>query len=497
MPSLHAHIQRLFASVIGLIVIFVLVACNISNASEISSSTPSNTDLRNPNGPNSSFRRVAYYDHRFLLGPNHAGVNNYEQYRTRFEEINWTDQRVTHLMYMPGIAINKDGNFTGRINPENTTFTLPDEPTNTGRTYDQQMRYMIQQWHAKGIRVYLVLSTPCNGKIQWVHVGSRPEKLARLIRNTKQLVQNYGFDGVDIDFEQPYIEDENRMLPIGCGSSERANLDVENAYKAPYNHSAYVWRDIVAAFHREFTPLGKTITAAVTPGVMIRNRPQNSVASFKVPGLEQTFYISHLPNDGAAIDLASVNRLEFLNIMVYDAEGPLSGNTPAVYAPNELLRESFNYWANTRGFPKDKLVLGMPFYVKNAENLFEGYPYRGLFPRQNRDVTLQNIRTRLYDAIAHPGKYGLPNVSVNAYFAYPAMPGQREFWYNDADSVWQKTQCAKTMRSGGVMMFELAYDVPSIGEYADYSLLNHVYWASTAPIKAPGWCNQTGNASTN
>ncbi|KXN65511.1 glycoside hydrolase family 18 protein, partial [Conidiobolus coronatus NRRL 28638] len=150
------------------------------------------------------------------------------------------------------------------------------------------------------------------------------ESRAAFIKNTVDFVKEYGIDGVDIDWEYP-----NRD---GNEGNYKDPKDVEN-YK------------VVLKELKEALPKGTLITAAVR------------VQPFDGP-------------NGILKDVSAfADFFDFINIMAYDINGPWEPKTgplgplenEAGKGPQFSVKSSTSDW-NNAGIPKEKLVVGVPFY---------------------------------------------------------------------------------------------------------------------------------------
>lgn len=136
-----------------------------------------------------------------------------------------------------------------------------------------------------------------------------PEKIASLAREIVSLAEEFGFDGVDVDWEYPRVND---------GS------------KAQYEA-------LISILHDLLKPKGMLLTAAVLAGVDSRNQPISSACGAQAR--------------------ASFDNLDWINLMTYDCDGP-------IHASYEFTRNSVDYWVHQKGFKPEKLTLGLPFYGK-------------------------------------------------------------------------------------------------------------------------------------
>jgi len=132
-----------------------------------------------------------------------------------------------------------------------------------------------------------------------------------------------------------------------------------------------------------------------------------------------------LGSNAEGIPAASFKYMDFVNIMVYDGLEHASLN----YAQNAL-----DYWSS-RGLPKEKMVLGVPFYSRPV-----AVPYR--------ELVRSNPAAAFLDEIEYDG------VLVS---------------YNGVPTIQQKTRIA-LHRASGMMIWTLEYDTLE----SETSLLNAI-----------------------
>ncbi|TWT66238.1 Chitinase B precursor [Posidoniimonas polymericola] len=151
---------------------------------------------------------------------------------------------------------------------------------------------------------------------------SSPEKMASWVEDLTQIVVEYGYAGVDVDWEFPKDESTKQRF-------------------------TQLVRAIRSSFDRVTTTTGMRllITSAVTA------RPAEGK------------WI-----DGPALEGA----IDFLNVMTYDFSGPFtavaSHHTPLFGSPEDpesawrSTQAAMAYWEETQGFPRSKLNVGIPLY---------------------------------------------------------------------------------------------------------------------------------------
>ncbi len=131
-------------------------------------------------------------------------------------------------------------------------------------------------------------------------------------------------------------------------------------------------------------------------------------------------------------------HFDFINIMAYDGTGPWNPNAPGQHSSMDFAKENVAYWLG-RGLPREKAVLGVPFYGYGFGNAAgKNYPYAAILA-------------------AHPGAEGLDQVGDT-------------IWYNGKPTIRDKTAYALEQRLGGLMIWSLNSDVKG-----EHSLLTVIH----------------------
>ena len=172
-------------------------------------------------------------------------------------------------------------------------------------------RAVIAKAHAHGAKVFISLGgwsyEDITLEATFREGTNTSEKIVTLALEIVSLAEEFGFDGVDVDWEYPRTND---------GSKEQ-------------------FEAFISLLHSMLKPKGMLLTAAVLAGVDSRNQPIRSAAE--------------------AMDYPAFDKLDWVNLMTYDCDGPK-------HSTYEFARNSIKYWVENRGFNPTKLNLGLPFY---------------------------------------------------------------------------------------------------------------------------------------
>ncbi|MDF2802246.1 MAG: hypothetical protein K0S61_2149 [Anaerocolumna sp.] len=170
---------------------------------------------------------------------------------------------------------------------------------------------IIQTAHQNGVKVLLAVGgwsyngTPLEAT--FMSATTSQDKIVKFGNAIVAMAKQYGFDGVDIDWEHPRSD----------GSSKQQ-------YEA-----------FMVYLKSELKKSNMLLTAAVLSGVT----PEGVIYW-----------------DSAAQTDTVINTVDWFNVMAYDGG---DGNRHSTY---DFAVLSANYWKNTRHMPAEKVVLGVPFY---------------------------------------------------------------------------------------------------------------------------------------
>lgn len=244
---------------------------------------------------------------------------------------------------------------------------------------DLAIETLIKKAHSKNVKV--LASIAGGGPHPYFSPLLKDNERAMFIENLVAMAKRYQLDGIDVDLEGDDIDDNYEKFVV----------------------------ELAASLHASH----KIITAAIA-----------------------TTYKDQLPD-------RALKQFDFVNIMSYDRTGPWRPQDPGDPSPYSMAVEDLDYWHNVRQIPKNKLVLGLPFY---------GYGF---------------------------GKVDSPVISMNykqIVTLYPEelsdtlnLPGNTVMYFNNLSTIKKKTKLA-LQKGGGVMIWQILGDADG-----KQSLLNAIY----------------------
>ncbi len=221
---------------------------------------------------------------------------------------------------------------------------------------------------ANGVKVGISVAGAANLKLACANAGTR----ATLVTNLVNFVVTNNLDGLDMDWEFPRTTDGTDLT-----------------YSA-------LMQELSTALHAQDKYLSAAITAGVYAGA-VRDAIRTEVFGYA----------------------------DFFNIMSYDGLGWDTAE-PNQHASYNMAVASLDYWATTRGMPKEKIMLGFPAYGRsNATSTSATY----------KELVAAGASTS------------------SDYFTYNGF----QYGYNGTTTVTSKSTLAKT-RGNGVMIWELFQD---------------------------------------
>jgi GH18 family chitinase len=192
------------------------------------------------------------------------------------------------------------------------------------------------------------------------------ENRAPFARKLAAYVVRHGFDGLDVDIEGPSITGD---------------------------YGPFI--DVLAA---ELKKQGSLLTAALSKGYGGDRVPEKTLKHF-----------------------------DLLHVMAYDGAGYWNPDAPGQHSSLKFAVENANYWLE-RGIPRDRLILGLPFY---------GYGFGAAF--RKRDYPYKDVVAN------HPGAEKVDQIG-------------NTIWYNGIPTIEAKTRHVMKENLGGVMIWSLDSD---------------------------------------
>lgn len=222
---------------------------------------------------------------------------------------------------------------------------------------------LVQRAHDHDVRVFFSIGGGSPPPHLETLLQTKPQR-AKLVLGIVDLINRYGFDGVDIDLENALI----------------------NAHYAPFVE------EVAAAVK----PLDKLVTAAL--------------ASWNADQIADE----------------TLAHYDFINVMSYDATGPWNPSNGGPHSPYAMATHDFEYFHKTRNIPAEKIFTGLPFYGYGfGEGAPESLFFRDIVARwpgseQHDEVTLPAGGTVYYN--------GIPTIRKKTQYAMDKGAGGVMIW---------------------------------------------------------------------
>lgn len=273
-----------------------------------------------------------------------------------------------------------------------------ENPTNDAGdlSYSPKNQPLIDKARAEGVKVLVSIgggaaSTSEKLKARYFDLIGDAKRPA-FVAGIAEYVERHGFDGLDVDLEGPAVNED---------------------------YGPFI-ADLAAALK----PKGKLLTAALSKGYGGNDVPDSALGHF-----------------------------DFINIMAYDGAGPWNRDRPGQHSSFEFAKENVAYWLS-RGVPKSKAVLGVPFY---------GYGFGPAY--RNRGYGYDEI------VAAYPG-------------AENADQAGDTIWYNGLPTIQAKAKYVADEGLAGVMVWSLDNDAP--GDASLLTAIHQTLSAAEAQTRQPG-----------
>ena len=276
-------------------------------------------------------------------------------------------------------------------------------------------------------------------------VASTAQSRAKFAESCVRFMEEYGFDGIDIDWE----------YPVSGGLVDGTPADREN-----------------------FTALLAELRSQLH--VATSQSGQEYLLTIAAPAGPSTF---------ANIELDRIHQhLDFINVMTYDFHGgweqETNLNAPLYPSSTDPFSAAQTFNADSAitayldaGIPAHKVVMGLPFY---------GRGWQGVSP--SNDGLYQNATGPAQAGTWEPGVFDYSDIVNNYLDTYEVFrhPEAQVPWlyspstgvmisYDDPQSLELKATYAKNRGLGGVMFWELSSDTQN----------SELLWSIYEPLSAP------------
>jgi chitinase len=323
--------------------------------------------------------------------------------------------QLTHINYA-FINISEDGECVLGDPWADTEFPYPGDDTNGDRLHGNfRQLQLLKEAHPHLQTLISVGGWTWSGRFS--DVALTADSRAKFARSCVAMMLDYGFDGIDVDWEYP-----------GGGG-----LEGNTARPEDRDNFTLLLAELRAQLDAQGEQDGRAylLTIAVPAGNQYRQ-----------------------------MDLAAIHPLlDWMNLMAYDFNGGWSDrtgfNAPLYTEVGQPSADASVQAYLEAGVPPDKLVLGVPFYGRGwtgvpATNDGLGQPFTGLPGEQGA----LNYRT-LVDTFPNGTRYWSEESQVP--WLYDAET-QTMFSYDDAESLASKAAYVREHGLGGMMIWELRAD---------------------------------------
>jgi chitinase len=346
---------------------------------------------------------------------------------------------LTHINYA-FFSVSEDGECLLGDEWADTQFPYPGDKEGEPLLGNLKQLKLLKEAHP-GLQT-LISVGGWTGSGQFSNVALTADSRQKFVKSCISMMTQYGFDGVDIDWE----------YPTGGG--------MEGNSARPEDKENFTF--LLAEFRKQLDELGS-----------IDGRPY--LLTIAAPASEFDYKNYELGKISESVD--------WINVMAYDFSGEWSSttgfNAPLYSDPNATTSDE-NGDTTIQGYlaagvPADKLVFGVPFYGRGwsgVDKVNDGLyqPYTDI-----PDGTLEAGTFEYYDLAAnYVGKFQhLWNDAAQVPWLYDAETGMM-ISYDDPHSLALKADYVKQKGLGGMMIWELA------SEDRAHSLLKAIYKALNA-----------------
>ncbi|MBL1212062.1 MAG: T9SS type A sorting domain-containing protein [Ignavibacteriae bacterium] len=253
---------------------------------------------------------------------------------------------------------------------------------------------LITEAHNNGIKIIAAIGGWGNSG-GFSPMAADPTSRAAFVQNLVNFCLTHGYDGVDLDWEYP-------------NSSDRANLVT-----------------LVQELRTAFDANNIEIISAAVPSSDWND-------GYDIPNL--------------------IDNMNWLAIMTYDFTGPweakTGNNSPLYKNPSQWgsVDNSVTYYMN-KGLPKEKLLIGMPFY---------GYSFNAAGPFLNHSGASSISYTSANSKLSQGYEYHWDEISKVPYLQDAAHT--KYISYDDTNSIKLKCEYIHQKELGGTIIWKLGFD---------------------------------------
>ena len=326
---------------------------------------------------------------------------HYREGRAQFSPRDVDPSLCTHINY--GFAV---------LHPENLTVVPLDDWTDIQNKFYSQLVGLRKS--NPRLKVLLAVGgwNDSEGD-KYSRLVASQENIARFVETTLDFLAEWGFDGLDLDWEYPVC------WQVDC---ERGPARDRPGFS-----------QLVSQLAAAFRPRGLLLSAAVSPSQAV---------------IEQAYEVAVLNTS-----------LDLINVMTYDYHGYWDKTTGHI-SPLLQAEESMEYWASL-GAERRKLVMGLPLYGQsftladteqtglNSPVLGRGEP--GSFTRAGGFLAYYEICQKIQEE-------SWTKVSTTPYQGPYAFSGDQWVGFDDLEMVGRKAEHIKEKQYGGAMVWAMDLD---------------------------------------
>ncbi|EDV54306.2 uncharacterized protein Dere_GG21384 [Drosophila erecta] len=298
------------------------------------------------------------------------------------------------------------------------------QPHDSWADLDNKFYERIVAYRKKGVKVTVAIGGwNDSAGDKYSRLVTNPEARSRFVRNILKFIEEYNFDGLDLDWEYPVC------WQVDC---KKGSADERTGFTA-----------LVRELFYAFQPKGLILSAAVSPNKKVID------AGYEVA--ELSYYFS------------------WISVMAYDYHGQWdkkTGHVAPMYAHPEgtvnfNANFSMNYWIS-KGADRRKLVMGMPLYGQSF-SLAETSNHQLNAPTYGGGEAGEATRARgflAYYEICLKIRHHRWNVvrDTKGRMGPFAYHGDQWVSFDDAPMIRHKSEYIKAMGLGGAMIWALDLD---------------------------------------